>query len=54
MLFSYNVRNISLIFQEDCLKNEGEDIFLVILKISEKIDPKQLQSTFTKFSISQN
>ena len=28
--FSFNVRNIFLKFKEDCLKNEGGDIFLAI------------------------
>ena len=30
-LFSFNVRNIFLKFEKDCLKNEGGDSFLVKL-----------------------
>ena len=41
MFFSYNIRNISGKFEENCSKNEGEDKFLVIFKISEKIDHKK-------------
>ena len=37
--FLYNKRKISLKFEKGWLKNEREDRFLVILKISKKIDP---------------
>ena len=57
--FSYNLRNISRKFEKDCLKNKGEDRFLVIFKISEKIDPKKFAvntfvlELFTKNKITQ-
>ena len=38
MFFSYNIRNISLKFEEDSLKNER---FLLIFQISERIDHKK-------------
>ena len=40
MFFSYNVRNISWKFEQDCLKNEEEDRFLVIFKFQKNIPQK--------------
>ena len=46
--------NISWKFEEDCLKNEGGDRYLVIFKFFKKIDPKNftvndfLSETFYK------
>ena len=40
--FSYSLRNVYRKFEEDCLKNEGEDRFLVIFLVSKKIDPVKI------------
>ena len=52
-------KNISRKFEEDCLKNEGEDRFLVIFKISDKIDPEKfavytfvLETFYNNYNIS--
>ena len=41
MFFPFIIRNVSRKFEEDCLKNEGGDRFLMSFLISVEIDRKK-------------